>query len=346
MCMKTSDFIYDLPEELIAQEPVEERDTSRLLILNRGSGAISHHTFSDLTTILEPGDRLVFNNTKVIPARLFALKDTGVRVELLFTERITDKQWKIIAKPARRLKIGTIVSLELDSSVKILVEAITDDGGRIVAVADGEYDSIDSILEKYGAMPLPPYIEREAEIKDRDRYQTVYAEKKGAIAAPTAGLHFTDRLLKKLKDKGIDSSFVTLHVGIGTFRPVKSEDPTEHPMHSEEYILDPQTVDEIRSTQNKGGRIVAVGTTSVRVLEHCSRTGELIPGEGSTDIFIMPGWHFKTIDGLITNFHLPGSTLLMLVSALAGRDNILKAYEDAVRERYRFFSYGDAMIII
>lgn len=344
--MKTSDFLYDLPDELIAQEPVEERDSSRLLNLNRGSGYISHHTFSDLTTILEPGDRLVFNNTKVIPARLFALKDTGVRVELLFTERITDKQWKIIAKPARRLKIGTVVSLELDSSVQILVEAVTDDGGRIVAVAGGKFESIDSILEKYGAMPLPPYIEREAEIEDRDRYQTVYAEKKGAIAAPTAGLHFTDRLLNRLKDMGVDSSFVTLHVGIGTFRPVKSEDPTEHPMHSEEYILDPQTVDEIRATQNAGGRIIAVGTTSVRVLEHCSRTGELIAGEGSTDIFIMPGWHFKTIDGLITNFHLPGSTLLMLVSALAGRENILKAYEEAVRERYRFFSYGDAMIII
>lgn len=344
--MKTSDFLYDLPDELIAQEPVEERDSSRLLNLNRGSGDISHHTFSDLTTILEPGDRLVFNNTKVIPARLFALKETGVKVELLFTERITDKQWKIIAKPARRLKIGTVVSLELDSSVQILVEAVTDDGGRIVAVAGGKFESIDSILEKYGAMPLPPYIEREAEIEDRDRYQTVYAEKKGAIAAPTAGLHFTDRLLNRLKDMGVDSSFVTLHVGIGTFRPVKSEDPTEHPMHSEEYILDPQTVDEIRATQNAGGRVIAVGTTSVRVLEHCSRTGELIAGEGSTDIFIMPGWHFKTIDGLITNFHLPGSTLLMLVSALAGRENILKAYEEAVRERYRFFSYGDAMIII
>lgn len=346
MIMKTSDFLYELPDDLIAQEPVEERDSSRLLYLNRGSGTIDHHTFSDITAILEAGDRLVFNNTKVIPARLFALKDTGVRVELLFTERITDKQWKIIAKPARRLKIGTVVSLELDESIKILVEAVTDDGGRIVTVAGGTFDTIDSILEKYGAMPLPPYIEREAELEDRDRYQTVYAKKKGAIAAPTAGLHFTNQLLKRLKDMGVDSSFVTLHVGIGTFRPVKSENPTEHPMHSEEYILDPQTVDEIRATQEAGGRIIAVGTTSVRVLEHCSRTGELIAGEGSTDIFIMPGWHFKTIDGLITNFHLPGSTLLMLVSALAGRENILKAYEEAVKERYRFFSYGDAMIII
>lgn len=346
MCMKTSDFLYELPDELIAQEPVEERDTSRLLNLNRGSGEITHHTFSDITAILEPGDRLVFNNTKVIPARLFALKDTGVKVELLFTERITDKQWKIIAKPARRLKIGTVVSLELNSSVKILVEAVTDDGGRVVAVAGGPFDTIDSILEEYGSMPLPPYIEREAELKDRDRYQTVYAEKKGAIAAPTAGLHFTDKLITHLKELGIQSSFVTLHVGIGTFRPVKSEDPLEHKMHSEEYILDPQTVDEIRETQSAGGRIIAVGTTSVRVLEHCSRTGELIAGEGSTDIFIMPGWHFKTVDGLITNFHLPGSTLLMLVSALAGRENILKAYEEAVRERYRFFSYGDAMIIV
>lgn len=346
MIMKTSDFIYQLPEELIAQEPVEERDTSRLLNLNRGCGDISHHSFSDLLEILEPGDRLVFNNTKVIPARLFAFKDTGVRVELLFTERITNKQWKIIAKPARRLKIGTVVHLELDENVKILVEAVTEDGGRIVTVAGGTFDSIDEILEKYGAMPLPPYIEREAELEDRDRYQTVYAEKKGAIAAPTAGLHFTDRLIKKLNKKGINSSFVTLHVGIGTFRPVKSENPNDHPMHSEEYILDPQTVDEIRETQEAGGRIIAVGTTSVRVLEHCSRSGELVPGEGSTDIFIMPGWHFKTVDGLITNFHLPGSTLLMLVSALAGRENILKAYEEAVRERYRFFSYGDAMIII
>lgn len=346
MTMKTSDFLYNLPEELIAQQPVEERDTSRLLNLNRGTGEISHHVFSDITSILEPGDRLVFNNTKVIPARLFALKDTGVKVELLFTERITDKQWKIIAKPARRLKIGTVVSLELDSSVKILVEAITDDGGRVVAVAGGNFNSIDAILEKYGAMPLPPYIERDAELKDRDRYQTVYAKEKGAIAAPTAGLHFTDSLIKRLKHMGIETSFVTLHVGIGTFRPVKTEDPTEHPMHSEEYILDPQTVDEIRETQNAGGRIIAVGTTSVRVLEHCSRTGELIAGEGSTDIFIMPGWHFKTVDGLITNFHLPGSTLLMLVSALAGRDNILRAYEEAVKERYRFFSYGDAMVIV
>lgn len=344
--MKTSDFLYNLPDELIAQEPMEERDRSRLLNLNRGTGAISHYSFSDIATLLEPGDRLVFNNTKVIPARLFAVKDTGVRVELLFTDRITEKQWKIIAKPARRLKPGTVVSLELDKSVKILVEAVTDDGGRIVAVAGGEFDTIDAILEKYGAMPLPPYIEREAELEDRDRYQTVYAEKRGAIAAPTAGLHFTDRLLKELSSKGISSSFVTLHVGIGTFRPVKSENPLDHPMHSEEYILDETTVDEIRATQKAGGRVIAVGTTSVRVLEHCSRSGELVAGEGSTDIFIMPGWQFHTVDGLITNFHLPGSTLLMLVSALASRENILKAYEEAVRERYRFFSYGDAMIII
>ncbi len=345
--MKTSDFNYHLPSELIAQEPLKKRDSSRLLHLSRESGLVVHRNFGDLPNLVHSGDRLVFNNTKVFPARIFCQKGTGARVELLFTHKIDRLTWQALVKPARRLKEGAVVSLERDASVTLQLDRIDNDGSRIFSLQSGNYGSIEEVQQKYGEMPLPPYIKRRAREDDRDTYQTVYARQNGAIAAPTAGLHFTGTLMQQLLQKGIEFSFVTLHVGIGTFRPIKEEDPENHVMHSEEYILPADTAEQINRTRQQGGRIIAVGTTSVRVLEHCaSPDGHLKEGTGTTELMILPGYSFKVVDGLITNFHLPCSTLLMLVSAFAGREQVLSAYREAIEKEYRFYSYGDAMVIL
>lgn len=345
--MKTSDFDYLLPKELIAQEPLKKRDTSRLLCLSRDSGKVYHGTFSDLQKLLGPQDRLVFNNTKVFPARLYCVKETGARVEILFTRKVDKRTWQALIKPARRLKQGAIVALEKDNNVKLCVEDVLKDGSRVLSIEPAPFDSIEEIMDKYGEMPLPPYIRRRATDNDRITYQTIYAEKRGAIAAPTAGLHFSDELLRRLAERGVHFSFVTLHVGFGTFKPVKVGDPQNHTMHIEEYDLSRKTIEEIVATQNTGGRVIAVGTTVVRVLEHSSRDdGSLQAGSGVTRLMILPGYKFKIVDGLITNFHLPRSTLLMLVSAFAGRENVLDAYEEAINKKYRFYSYGDAMFIL
>ncbi len=340
--IKTSDFSFELPDELIANRPLEQRDTSRLLHLKRDEESITHRHFYDLPELLQKGDRIVFNNTRVIPGRLFVQKDNGVRIELLFVKEIDTHRWNVIGKPAKRLKPGVSVFLEKDPSVRFTVDETCEDGSRNVICED----PITPILERLGEMPIPPYMERRADEADRTTYQTVYAKERGAVAAPTAGLHFTEELLEKLRAKGIETSFVTLHVGIGTFRPVKVENPEEHDMHSEEYEITEETAHEINTTKAAGGRIVAVGTTVVRTLESCSdNEGTVHAGRGSTDIFIMPGYKFKIINALITNFHLPESTLLMLVSALYNRDRIIEAYQTAVEEKYRFYSYGDSMFI-
>ena len=341
--MKTSDFWYDLPDELVAHRPLKKRDSSRLLHLNKKEESVTHRHFSDIVDLLNKGDRLVFNNTRVIPGRLFGLKDTGVRIELLFTKAITDTSWEVIAKPARRLKPGVSFTLEKAPHITLTVESATDKGGRILSCNE----PILPLLEEYGEMPIPPYMERRADEADRTNYQTVFAddEKKGAVAAPTAGLHVTDELLAQCKEKGITTSFVTLHVGIGTFRPVKVDNPADHVMHSERYEVSAETADAINATKKAGGRIIAVGTTVVRTLESVAHDGEVVAENGDTEIFIWPGYSFKIVDALITNFHLPESTLLMLVSALYSKKAILDAYKIAVDEKYRFFSYGDAMFI-
>ena len=345
--MKTSDFYYDLPEHLIAQEPLKRRDSSRLLHLCRTSGRIKHYYFNSLPELTQPGDRIVINNTKVVPARLFCTKETGARVEILFTERINENQWYAMIKPSKRLKVGHIVYLTYDSETQFRVDKILKDGMRIISLHSRRKQSIDDILNEYGEMPLPPYIHRHANKKDRISYQTVYAKKSGAIAAPTAGLHFTTELIEKLKLNDVTFSTVTLHVGIGTFRPVKNDNPEMHDMHEEEYELLPDTVEEIIETKKNGGRIIAVGTTTVRVLEHCAVSQNILQeGCGKTKLLILPGYTFKIIDGLITNFHLPCSTLLMLVSAFAEKDKIFTAYHRAIQKNYRFYSYGDTMLIL
>lgn len=345
--MKTNDFDYQLPTGLIAQEPLKRRDSSRLLCLSRETGKVTHHIFTDLIDFIKPGDRLVFNDTRVIPARIYCRKATGARVEMLLTRKIDNTTWFGIVRPARKLRKGDVVSVEDDESIKLGIDDITGDGRRIVSVKEGRCDSIEEVLDKCGEMPLPPYIRRRAGPDDRITYQTIYAEKEGAVAAPTAGLHFTEELLKRLTDRGVETSFITLHVGIGTFRPVKTENPHDHIMHSEIYELNQKTADEINDTRNRGERIIAVGTTVVRVLEHCAKNdGFLHAASGTTQLMILPGYAFNIVQGLITNFHLPKSTLLMLVSAFAGRENILAAYNEAVNRQYRFYSYGDAMFII
>jgi S-adenosylmethionine:tRNA ribosyltransferase-isomerase len=347
--MRTDDFDYNLPDQLIAQMPLAKRDACRLLYLSKKSAEIEHRTFRDLKNILRKGDRLVFNNTRVIPARLFGMKGNGVPVEFLFTEAVDDNTWKTIAKPAKRLKVGTIVSINNCAECQLEITGVLDDGTRIVKIVNNDNGfTFDRIFETYGHIPLPQYITREDTGADRQEYQTVFAEKKGAIAAPTAGLHFTQQLIDELKDDGIDVSFVTLHVGIGTFRPVKVDDPRQHDMHVEAYELSSEAANEINQTKCSGGRIIAVGTTVVRVLEHCASEngGVLNESRGKTKILILPPYQFKAIDGLITNFHLPKSTLLMLVSALGGFYPVMNAYRAAVDEQYRFYSYGDAMIII
>ena len=340
--MKVSDFKYDLRQELIAQVPIKNRDESRLMVLDRKSKTIDHKIFKDILDYLKPGDCLVRNNTKVIPARLYGIKEeTGINVEFLLLNRIEGDYWEVMVKPGRRLKKGTNVIFG-NGLLKAEILDIMEGGNRKVKFI---YEGIfNEILDQIGLMPLPPYIKER--LKDKDRYQTVYAKYEGSAAAPTAGLHFTDELLEKIKQKGVEIANVTLHVGIGTFRPVKEENVEEHKMHTEHFYIKDEDVEKINKAKRTGHRIIAVGTTSCRVLESIAdENGYVKQIETDTGIFIYPGYKFKCIDGLITNFHLPESTLIMLVSALAGKEFVMKAYEEAVREKYRFFSFGDAMFI-
>ena len=339
--MKVSDFNYNLPEELIAQVPIQKRDESRLMVLNRENQTIEHKTFKDIVDYLQPGDCLVRNNTKVIPARIYGKKETGANVEFLLLNNIEGDIWECIVRPGNKLHIGTKVIFG-EGLLKADILDTMEGGTRKVKFS---YNGIfNEILDQIGLMPLPPYIHEE--LKDKDRYQTVYAKYRGSAAAPTAGLHFTEELLSKIEQKGIQIANVTLHVGIGTFRPVKEETVEKHHMHSEHYYIKKEDVDKINTAKENGKRVIAVGTTSCRVLETIAdENGHVKEAEGDTQIFIYPGYKFKILDGLITNFHLPQSTLLMLVSALAGRDYIMEAYKEAVKEKYRFFSFGDAMFI-
>jgi S-adenosylmethionine:tRNA ribosyltransferase-isomerase len=345
--MRTEDFDYPLPPDLIAQEPLRERDASRLLVVDKSTGAIDHRRFRDLVELVRPGDRLVFNDTRVLPSRLFCRRPTGGEVELLFTERIDDRTWKALAKPGRRLKPGSLLSVNGDrGDATLTVVAVEANGERIIRLNDGGAPSIAEVIERFGHLPLPPYIRRADCQEDTERYQTVYAARPGAIAAPTAGLHFTPSLLAAFGEQGVEVSFITLHVGAGTFLPVKVADPHDHVMHEERFELSQKAAEEIMRTKQQGGKIIAVGTTAVRVLEHCSSaSGTLQAGAGRTRLKILPPYTFKIVDCLITNFHLPKSTLLMLVSAFAGEETIRGAYGEAIRQRYRFFSYGDAMFI-
>ena len=339
--MKTHDFWYELPEELIAQTPLQQRDSSRLLVLDREKGSIEHKRFYDIIDYLQPGDCLVMNDSRVLPARLLGHRPTGGAVELLLLRDLGDKKWECLAKPGRKLQPGQEVIFG-NGELTATITGICDDGNREVQF---HYDGIFlEVLEQLGKMPLPPYIKEE--LQDQERYQTVYSREIGSAAAPTAGLHFTEQLLNQIRAKGIKTAFVTLHVGLGTFRPVKAEEITEHHMHAELCVISRETADILNETKACGGRIICVGTTSCRTLESlvCD-DGTFKPTSKWTDIFIYPGYKFKAMNGLITNFHLPESTLVMLVSAFAGRENILNAYKNAVNERYRFFSFGDAMYI-
>lgn len=341
--MQTSDFFYELPQELIAQTPLEPRDSSRLMILNKSDGSIEHKIFRDIIDYLNPGDCLILNDTRVIPARIYGVKEeTGAVVEFLLLNQRENNVWECLCKPGKRAKIGTKFVFG-EGVVKCEVIDVTDDGNRIIHF-DCDLKEIYNILDKIGKMPLPPYITEE--LKDGERYQTVYSRELGSAAAPTAGLHFTKDLLSRIKAKGVKIGYVTLHVGLGTFRPVKVEDVTKHKMHSEHYHISKETADLINETKKNGGRVISVGTTSTRTLESvATKNGCICEDEDNTSIFIYPGYKFKCIDALITNFHLPESTLIMLVSALAGYDNIMNAYNIAVNEKYRFFSFGDAMFI-
>jgi S-adenosylmethionine:tRNA ribosyltransferase-isomerase len=346
--MRTEDFDYFLPEELIAQNPLRDRDSCRLLVMGRATGACEHHTFSDLAVLLRSGDLLVLNDTRVLPARVFCRRPSGGRVELLFIEAIDTLTWKALAKPGRRLLPGSTVIVAKDRLVgKLRITDSGEMGERVVRLSEGSgFGSLAELIERCGDMPLPPYIRRPAMSDDREGYQTVYARHCGAVAAPTAGLHFTDRLLTALRERGVRCAFLTLHVGPGTFLPVKVADPAQHRMSEEEYMLPSETAEAVVRTKQEGGRVIAVGTTVVRVLEHCAAVeGEFRASTGRTSLKILPPYAFRTVDGLITNFHLPQSTLIMLVSAFAGRESILAAYAAAVAARYRFFSYGDAMFI-
>lgn len=340
--MKTSDFYYELPKELIAQEPLSDRSSSRLMTLNKSNGTVGHKHFYDIVDELQAGDALILNDTKVLPARLYGTKEsTGAAIEFLLLHKHTLNEWEVILRPGRKAKIGARFIFG-NGELKAEVIDIINDGNRLVRF---EYDGVfEEVLDRLGEMPLPPYITKKLE--NKDRYQTVYAKNPGSAAAPTAGLHFTNELLEKIKNKGVNIGYVTLHVGLGTFRPVKAEEVTDHKMHSEFYVLTKETADLVNETKAKGKRVVSVGTTATRVLETAGLKGlPLKPETGWTDIFIYPGKDFHVIDALITNFHLPESTLVMLVSALAGRENVLAAYKEAVKEKYRFFSFGDAMYI-
>lgn len=341
--MKTSDFYYDLPRELIAQDPLEDRSSSRLLVLNRETGKREHRVFREVMEFLNPGDCLVVNNTKVIPARLMGVKEgTGAGIEVLLLKRCEDNVWETLVKPGKKARPGARISFGGGILTGEVLEVAEEGNRRIRFTYDGIFEEI---LDRLGQMPLPPYITHQ--LKDKNRYQTVYAKHDGSAAAPTAGLHFTPELLKKIKEKGVRIAHVTLHVGLGTFRPVKVEDVTQHHMHSEFYRIEEEQAQLINDTKAAGGRVICVGTTSCRTLESAADDkGILHAGSGWTDIFIYPGYRFKMMDALITNFHLPESTLLMLVSAFAGKEQVMAAYEEAVQERYRFFSFGDAMMIL
>lgn len=340
--MKTSDFYYDLPEELIAQTPLERRDASRLMVLDRRTGEVTHRHFYDIVEYLQPGDCLVMNDSRVLPARLMGQRPTGGVVEVLLLRDLGNKCWECLCKPGRKMQPGNQVIFG-DGELTATVREVREDGNRVV---EFHYEGIFlEILERLGKMPLPPYIK--AELKDQERYQTVYSREVGSAAAPTAGLHFTQELLDKIRAKGVSTAFVTLHVGLGTFRPVKAEEITDHHMHSELCMMNQETADLLNATRARGGRIICVGTTSCRTLESLVNSdGSFCAGSKWTEIFIYPGYTFKAMDGLITNFHLPESTLVMLVSAFAGREHILAAYKQAVEQRYRFFSFGDAMCIL
>lgn len=339
--MKKSDFYFDLPEELIAQTPIQQRDHSRLLVMDKQTGALEHRHFFDLPEYLRAGDCLVLNNSRVLPARLIGTRATGGSVELVLLRDLDEGRWECLSRPGRKTRPGTELFFGGDK-LRATVESVIDGGNRIVQF---HYDGIFmEILESLGKMPLPPYIKEE--LNDPERYQTVYSKELGSAAAPTAGLHFTKELLKQLEDMGVTVKYVTLHVGLGTFRPVKEDEIEDHEMHSEFCIIPQDTADAVNRTHANGGRVIAVGTTSCRTLESfTTEDGILLAKSGWTDIFIYPGYKFKCIDALITNFHLPESTLIMLVSALAGREHVLNAYKTAVEERYRFFSFGDAMLI-
>ena len=340
--MKTHDFFYELPDELIAQTPLQQRDASRLLVLDRVSGEVKHRHFYDIIEYLRPGDCLVMNDSRVLPARLLGHRPTGGAVEVLLLRDLGDKKWECLCKPGRKMQPGNEVIFG-DGELSATVTQVLDDGNR---VAEFHYEGIFlEVLERLGKMPLPPYIK--AELADQERYQTVYSREVGSAAAPTAGLHWTEDLLEKARNKGVKTAFVTLHVGLGTFRPVKAEEITEHHMHSELCMLSAETADILNETKRNGGRVICVGTTSCRTLESLvNEDGTFEEKSKWTEIFIYPGYTFKAMDGLITNFHLPESTLVMLVSAFAGREHVLSAYEEAVKERYRFFSFGDAMCIL
>lgn len=341
MQYKKSDFYYDLPEELIAQTPIEPRDCSRLLVYDRKSDKIEHRIFKDVLSYLNEGDVLVINDTKVLPARLFAQTPNGGAVEVLLLKRLDIDEWEVLVKPGRKATVGK--TLKIGDELSLTVKGITDSGERIVKF---EYDGVfEEILQRIGTMPLPPYIKEK--LKDKDRYQTVYARKEGSAAAPTAGLHFTPQLLKAIEDKGVKIARILLHVGLGTFRPVKEDVITDHKMHSEYYEIGEEAVKVINAAKREGRRVIAVGTTSVRTLETVADENGFVKAEsGNTQIFIYPPYSFKCVDALITNFHLPESTLIMLVSALAGREKTLELYRLAVEERYRFFSFGDAMLVL
>lgn len=340
--MKTADFDYELPQELIAQDPLEQRDSSRLLILDKKTGERTHRIFHDIIDYLHEGDCLVINNTKVIPARLIGEREgTGGKVEVLLLKRKTDNVWETLVKPGKKARPGMRLSFG-GGLLHAEVQEVVDEGNRLIRF---EYEGIfEEILDQLGQMPLPPYITHQ--LKDKNRYQTVYAKYEGSAAAPTAGLHFTEELLQRIQEKGVRIARVTLHVGLGTFRPVKVEDVTEHHMHTEFYHVSQEAADTINETKKQGGRVICVGTTSCRTIESAAdEHGVVQATEGDTDIFIYPGYRFKVLDCLITNFHLPESTLLMLVSALAGKEHIMAAYKEAVAMKYRFFSFGDAMFI-
>ncbi len=340
--MKKSEFFYELPEELIAQTPLEKRDNSRMLVLNKETGEVSHEHFFDIKRHLKKGDLLVMNNSRVIPARIYGERvDTGSSVEFLLLKQVENNLWETLVKPGKKAKIGK--KFNFSGVMTGTIENIGEEGVRFIRFESDE--NIYTALDKIGQMPLPPYIKET--LKDKERYQTVYSDPVGSAAAPTAGLHFTDELLTEIRDMGVNTAYVTLHVGLGTFRPVKEDEVTDHIMHSEHFILPQETVDAIEETKKNGGRVIAVGTTTTRTLESVARDfGKLVACDKNTDIFIYPPYEFKVLDGLITNFHLPESTLIMLVSAFAGYDNTMNAYKEAVEERYRFFSFGDSMMII
>lgn len=340
--LKKSDFYFDLPQELIAQDPLEDRSASRLLVLNRETGAIEHHIFKEIADYLRPGDCLVLNNTKVIPARLLGVKeDTGAAIEILLLKRRDSDVWETLVKPGKKARPGAKIVFG-DGCLRAEVMDVVEEGNRLIRF---DYEGIfEEVLDRLGEMPLPPYITHK--LQDKSRYQTVYAKYEGSAAAPTAGLHFTEELLSQIGEIGVNIAYVTLHVGLGTFRPVKADNLSEHHMHSEHYQVTQETADLINRTKESGGRVICVGTTSCRTVESAAdENGRVQPGCGDTEIFIYPGYRFKVLDCLITNFHLPESTLVMLVSALAGREQVLAAYQEAVEERYRFFSFGDAMLI-